>query len=96
MIAKDKWLIEIQNSLNGIQSVEVNPYLYSKILNRIGKKQEIAVPIKWALLSASAFLLLFILNIFIFKSVNNSPSKDDLKTLSTTFKLFNENNVNYN
>lgn len=96
MNEKEKWINEIESSLNDIESAEVNPYLYSKILNRIQVKKETIVPSKLVLLSASALVLLIILNFFIFKSMNNSPSRNDLKTLSNTFKLFNENNINYN
>ena len=96
MNEKEKWINEIESSLNDIESAEVNPYLYSKILNRIQVKKETIVPSKLVLLSASALVLLIILNFFIFKSMNNSPSLNDLKTLSNTFKLFNENNINYN
>ena len=96
MNEKEKWINEIESSLNDIESAEVNPYLYSKILNRIQVKKETIVPSKLVLLSASALVLLIILNFFIYKSMNNSPSRNDLKTLSNTFKLFNENNINYN
>ena len=45
MNAKENWINEVENSLNGLSPAEVNPYLYSKITFRINAKKEVA-PLK--------------------------------------------------
>ncbi len=98
MNKKDDWLINVENSLNGIQSAEPNPYLYSKILNRIQAKTNSNISTKLVFASSIALAVLITLNVFIFKSsLNNSTAiNGDLKKLSSTFNLINENSINYN
>ena len=98
MNKKDNWLNDVENSLNGIQSAEVNPYLYSKILNRIHTKSNQTISPKFVFASSIALIVLIVLNVFIFKSASNNSTSatNDLKKLSTTFQLLNENTINYN
>jgi uncharacterized membrane protein YvbJ len=96
MNKKENWLNDVENSLNGIKSAEVNPYLYSKILNRLQTKTQQNISPKFVFASSIALIVLIILNVFIFKSANSSSNTNDLKKLSTTFNLVNENNLNYN
>lgn len=98
MNKKDDWLINVEKSLIGIQSAEPNPYLYSKILNRIQAKTNSNVSTKLVFASSIALAVLITLNVFIFKSsLNNSTATNgDLKKLSSTFNLINENSINYN
>jgi hypothetical protein len=35
MNAKQNWIKETENSLNHLNAVDVNPYLYSKIINKL-------------------------------------------------------------
>lgn len=98
MNKKEKWLTDVKNSLNGIESAEVNPYLYHKIVARISSNPNEYVSTKFVFASLISFALLITINFFIFKSLNkgNSTSKNDLIKVSKAFHLINENEINYN
>ncbi len=98
MNKKTEWINNVESSINGILSAEVNPYLYSKILTKIQSKTNQLIAPKFIFASLIALLILITLNIFIFKSTstNSSSAANDLKKLSNTFQLLNENTLNYN
>lgn len=98
MNKKEKWITEIQESINGIESPEVNPYLYNKILHRLNTKQTEYISGKLVLTTVVSFVILVTLNLFIFKSfgTNSSKSGNDLVKVSLVFHLVNENEINYN
>lgn len=98
MNKKTEWINNVESSINGILSAEVNPYLYSKILTKIQSKTNQLIAPKFIFASLIALLILITLNIFIFKSsfTNSTSAANDLKKLSNTFQLLNENTLNYN
>ncbi|MDX2173977.1 MAG: hypothetical protein SFY56_12715 [Bacteroidota bacterium] len=98
MNKKEKWLTDVENSLNGIESAEVSPYLYHKIITRINGNAKEYVSNRFVFASLVSFFLLLSFNLFIFKSLDkgNSTSKNDLIKVSKAFQLVNENEINYN
>lgn len=97
MNAKENWINDVENSLNGLSPAEVNPYLYSNITSRINAKKEVA-PLKLVWGVAMAFLLLLFINIVAIKMSSGSGQKNnsDLQNLEKQFQLINDNAINYN
>jgi hypothetical protein len=97
MNAKEKWINDVENSLNGLKAAEVNPYLYSKITSRLNAEIETA-PSKLVWGGAMAFLLLLFINIVAIKMSSGSGQKNnsDLQNLEKQFQLINDNAINYN
>ncbi|MDP1801304.1 MAG: hypothetical protein Q8L81_08130 [Bacteroidota bacterium] len=94
MNAKEKWIQDTENSLNGLKPAEVNPYLYSKILNRLSAKVEVA-PSKLVWAAAASFLALILLNVFVFRT-SASKNNSELQILAQHYHLLNDNTINYN
>jgi len=97
MNAKKKWIQDTENSLNGLKTVEINPYLYSKLLNRLSARTELA-PSKLIWATATSFVVLVLLNFFIIKNsvTGGQKNKTELQTLTQHFQLINYNTINYN
>ncbi len=96
MNAKEKWINDTEKSLDGLKAAEVNPYLYSKIIDRLSEKIERA-PARLVWGTAVSFIVLILLNIFILKNNRTGNSKNqELKTAAKQFQLMNENSINYN
>ncbi len=95
---KEKWINEIMNSLDNVKSAEANPFLYNKILNKIGSGALEYTPIKLVWLAAASFALLVVLNFSIIKKSDSaqSNSKNEVETLANSYQLINENSINYN
>lgn len=94
MNAKEKWILDTENSLNGLKPAEVNPYLYSKILDRLSAKTEVA-PSKLVWAAAASFIVLVLLNVFVLRT-NTSKKSSELQTLAQQYHLLNDNIINYN
>jgi len=95
---KEKWINEVMNSLDDVKSAEANPFLYNKILNKIGSGALEYTPIKLVWLAAASFALLVVLNFSIIKKSDSaqSNSKNEVETLANSYQLINENSINYN
>ena len=98
MSMKDKWINEVMDSLDGIQPAEANPFLYSKILNKLNKINDEYAPTKLVWLSVASFAVLLILNIQTIKTIDSSSKneKNELQNLASNFQLLNTNSFNYN
>jgi hypothetical protein len=95
---KENWIEEVMNSLDGVKSAEANPFLYSRIVNKIHSAKVDYAPLKLVWLAAASFALLLLLNFTIIKS-SNSKSKitsTEVQTLANSYQLLNENALNYN
>ena len=96
MNAKEKWINETEKSLEDLQPADVNPYLYSKIMDRLSQKIEKA-PAKLVWAAGASFAILIFLNAFALKNVKHSNSgKPDLQTTAKQFQLMNDNTIDYN
>jgi uncharacterized membrane protein YvbJ len=97
MDSKEKWIQDIENSIGGIEQAAVNPYLYSKIMNRLQQKAVAYVRPKLVWISLASFAALVVINILVFGlSRTAAKPETDLKQLSTAMNLLNENAINYN
>lgn len=97
MNAKEKWIHEVENSLNGLNSAEVNPYLYSKIINRLNESDE-STPSKIVWASLASFVVIIILNIFVLTTnkSNATENNSELQIIAKQYQIINENIINYN
>jgi hypothetical protein len=97
MNAKEKWINEVENSLNGLKAAEVNPYLFSKITSRLSSKIEVA-PAKLIWGGAMAFLILLFINIVALKisSSRGQKNNSELQVIANQYQLINDNSINYN
>jgi uncharacterized membrane protein YvbJ len=97
MDSKEKWIQQVENSIEGIEQAAVNPYLYSKIMNRIQQKALVYVKPKLVWISLASFAILVVLNVLVF-GVSRQAAKPEteLKQLSNALNLLNENAINYN
>lgn len=96
MDSKDKWIQEVESSIDGIQQAEVTPYLYNKILMKLRNVSvnEVKPKLVWA--SLTTFIVLILLNLLVFRLGLNAGEPDtDLKQLSGALHLLNENPINY-
>ena len=96
MNAKEKWINEVENSLNGLSPAEVNPYLYSKITSRINAKKEVA-PLKLVWATSILFVIVLILNIYTMRfnlKSKSSSTKTEIQALSS--ELYLTNSIDYN
>lgn len=96
MNAKEKWIHETEKSLEDLRPADVNPYLYSKIMDRLSQKIEKA-PAKLVWGTAVSFIVLIFLNALVLKNVkHNNSGKADLQTTAKQFQLMNNNTIDYN
>ncbi len=95
---KEKWINEVINSLDDVNSAEVNPFLYTKILQKISSGNSEYAPMKLVWLAAASFALLLLLNFKVIKTSTSSSknTKTEVQTLESSYQLFNENTLNYN
>jgi hypothetical protein len=93
---KEQDINDVLNSLNGIKRAEVNPFLYNRILNKIGMVEMKPTPVKLVWLAAASFALLALLNFQAFKTLKLFNSRDEAKEVVTGYHLLNTNTINYN
>ncbi len=97
MNAKEKWITEVENSLSGLKPADVNPYLHSKIINRLNARNEVAQSkIVWA--SVASFIIILTLNVFVLtiSKSNAAENNSELQIVAKQYHLINDNNINYN
>jgi hypothetical protein len=81
------------DSLSKIQKVDVPPFLYTRILNRIENKVKETIPVKWAVVAAACLLLVIMLNISVVQLDKKGNTNTDLSeafSLQTNNSLYNE------
>ena len=92
---KEKWINEVMNSLADIKSAEANPFLYNKILNKLGSEEVEYAPMKLVWLAAASFALLAILNFQVLKKTSVSNNRTEVQEIATAYNLVNTNSINY-
>jgi len=98
MDSKEKWLNEVENSLQGLKPVEANRYLYFKIMNRLEKGQKEITSTGFVWLTAVSFILLLLINFTALKTLTGHKGSEagELQSLSKQYQLMNTNTINYN
>jgi hypothetical protein len=63
MTAKDQWIKETMESIEGIQPANANPFLFEKVLNRLQRPaKSISFQLAWK--AAAIIILLAVINFF--------------------------------
>ncbi len=91
---KEKWINEVMNSLDDAKSAEANPFLYNKILNKLGSGEIEYAPMKLVWLSAALFALLAVFNFQAMKKTSSS-TKTEIQEIASAYNLVNINSINY-
>ena len=91
---KEKWINEVMNSLDDMKSAEANPFLYNKILNKIGSGEVEYAPMKLVWLAAASFTLLAVLNFQAMKK-SGSSNMTEVQEIANAYNLVNTNSINY-
>jgi len=91
---KEKWINEVMNSLDDVKSAEATPFLYNKILNKIGSGALEYTPIKLVWLAAASFALLAVLNFQAMKKTG-STNRTEIQEIANVYNLVNTNSINY-
>ena len=96
MNAKEKWIAEVENSLSGLKPADVNPYLHSKIINRLNTVEATPTKIVWA--SVASFIVILTLNVFVLtiSQSNTAENNSELQIVAKQCHIINDNNINYN
>lgn len=93
---KEKWINEVMNSLDDVKSAEANPFLYNKILNKLGSGEIEYAPMKLVWLAAASFALLAVLNFQAMKkSASGSNNRTEVQEIASAYNLVNTNSINY-
>lgn len=97
MNAKQNWINETENSLNHLNAVDVNPYLYSKIINKLtaSDKEVVSGKLVWA--TSLSIVIVLILNIYAMRfnlKSKSSSTKTEIQSLSS--ELYLTNTIDYN
>lgn len=92
---KEKWINEVMNSLDDVKSAEANPFLYNKILNKLGSGEMEYAPMKLVWLAAASFALLAVLNFQVMKKTSGSSNRTEVQEIASAYNLVNTNSINY-
>ena len=97
MNAKQNWINQTENSLNHLNAVDVNPYLYSKIINKLtaSDKEVVSGKLVWA--TSLSIVIVLILNIYAVRfnlKSKSSSAKTEIQSLSS--ELYLTNIIDYN
>ncbi len=97
MNAKQNWINETENSLNHLKAVDVNPYLYSKIINKLNFNENEFVSGKLVWATSLSIVIILILNIYAVRfnlKSKSSSTKTEIQSLSS--ELYLTNTIDYN
>lgn len=94
----EKRVDEVMKSLDQIRRAEADPFLYTRILNRIDTAGREYAPSKLIWLAAASFLLLVLLNFTLVKKTMSGSGKEEtgISEIASGYNLVNENTINYN
>ena len=84
---KEEWINSIMESASEIKEVAPNPYLYNKVLNRLGQPEKLSTPtMKYKLRWAFAFSIVIAFNLsafFIYESkLHKQKEASSIESLS--------------
>jgi hypothetical protein len=63
---KEMWINEVMSSVKEQKMAEVNPFLHTRVLEKIRQQTATVMPVKWMLAIGSCIAVLFLLNLAIF------------------------------
>jgi len=97
-MSNEKRIDEVMSSLDSIRKAEPNPFLYTRIMNKVEAAQSEYTPARIVWLAAASFALLVLLNLTAIRSISSreSASNSDFKSVASSYNLMNDNSINYN
>jgi hypothetical protein len=97
-MSTEKRIDEVMNSLDGIRGAEANPFLYTRIMNKVETAAREYTPARLVWLAAASFAVLILLNLTAIKSITKgeSATSSDFKSVASSYNLMNDNSINYN
>ncbi len=97
MNAKQNWINETENSLNHLNAVDVNPYLYSKIINKLTARDKEFVSGKLVWATSLSFVIVLILNIYTMRfNLKSKSLSTKTEILALSSELYLTNSIDYN
>jgi hypothetical protein len=91
-MSKENTIEEILESTKDIKKVDLNPYLFNKILLKIKLNKDVFLPTKLIWLSLSTFILLIFCNLVMIIKIDKISNKNEDTT--SKYDLI-SNNINY-
>ena len=80
MNAKEKWIEDRLSSLDGLKKAEANPYLYSKVMNRMEKKDAKELRLNPSIVWSMAACVLVVLSINVFTLLHFSKATTEMNS----------------
>ena len=90
---QEEWTSEVLNSFDGMQKAEPSPYLYSKIKSRLEVNVIEKIPVKWAFVTMSSLVLLFIINISFAKPYLKNTKTNENEEIIYEQQLINSDQI---
>ena len=94
-MSKENTIEEILESTKYIKKVDLNPYLFNKILLKIKQNKDIFLSTRLIWLSLSTFILLIFCNLIIIIKIDkisnkneDTPSKYDLISYTINYQIY--------
>ena len=94
-MSKENTIEEILESTKDIKKVDLNPYLFNKILLKIKQNKDIFLSTRLIWLSLSTFILLIFCNLIIIIKIDkisnkneDTPSKYDLISYTINYQIY--------
>ena len=91
-MSKENIIEEILESTKDIKKVDLNPYVFNKILLKIKLNKDVFLPTKLIWLSLSTFILLIFCNLVMIIKIDKISNKNEDTT--SKYDLI-SNNINY-
>ena len=91
-MSKENTIEEILESTKDIKKVDLNPYVFNKILLKIKLNKDVFLPTKLIWLSLSTFILLIFCNLVMIIKIDKISNKNEDTT--SKYDLI-SNNINY-
>jgi ABC-type polysaccharide/polyol phosphate export permease len=63
---KETWINEVMSSVKDQKMAEVNPFLHTRVIEKIRQQTATVMPVKWMLAIGCCIAVLFLLNLAIF------------------------------
>ncbi|MCW3102804.1 MAG: hypothetical protein JWO09_1244 [Bacteroidetes bacterium] len=97
-MSNEKRIDEVMSSLDGIRQAEPNPFLYTRIMNKVEAAKGEYTPARIVWLAAASFALLVLLNLTAIRGITKKESagNSDFKSVASSYNLMNDNFINYN
>ncbi len=89
---KNLWIQNVLNSGKSVTDSDVNPFLFSKIMNKVQRKDFLHQPVRaslsWSMLAT--VLLLILINVTYFSFQNTDTTVTNSQTASITEEVYDE------